>query len=132
MQRRVNEIRNAQDLKRIVSDIWSSLPLNYIWSLYASIPRIIRCFYILGVIYQNTQEFRYVKYSFITNNWIFKCLRDFMHTVTSAIYCELIHGKRLQNSTNLGHASVIQSVSNQIPSMHILFSKAPVQTMTAS
>ena len=27
VQRRVNEIRNVQDLNRIVSDIWSSLPL---------------------------------------------------------------------------------------------------------
>ena len=43
VQRRVNEIRNAQDLKRIVSDIWSSLPLHYVRSLYASLPRRIRC-----------------------------------------------------------------------------------------
>ena len=39
-QRRVNEIRNAKDLKRIVSDIWSSLPLHYVRSLYASLPRV--------------------------------------------------------------------------------------------
>ena len=41
VQRCVNEIRNAQDLKRIVSDIWSSLPLYYVRSLYASLPRKI-------------------------------------------------------------------------------------------
>ena len=42
VQRRVNEIQNAQDLKRIVSDIWSSLPLHYVRSLYARIPQKIR------------------------------------------------------------------------------------------
>jgi hypothetical protein len=30
-------------LKRIVSDIWSSLPLHYVRSLYASLSRWIRC-----------------------------------------------------------------------------------------
>ena len=39
VQQRVSEIRNAQDLKRIVSDIWSSLPLHYVRSLYASLSR---------------------------------------------------------------------------------------------
>jgi hypothetical protein len=38
-----NEILNAQDLKRIVSDIWSSLPLHYVRSLYVSLPRRIWC-----------------------------------------------------------------------------------------
>ena len=42
VQRRVNEIQNAQDLKRIVFDIWNSLPLHYARSLYASLPRKIR------------------------------------------------------------------------------------------
>ena len=39
VQRRVSEIRNAQDLKRIVSDIWSSLPLHYVRSLHGSLSR---------------------------------------------------------------------------------------------
>jgi hypothetical protein len=42
VQWRVNEILNAQDLKRILSDIWSSLPLHYVRSMYASLPRNIR------------------------------------------------------------------------------------------
>lgn len=59
VQRRVNEIRNAQDFKLIVSDIWSSLPWHYVQSLYASLQfREYDVFCILRVIYQNTEEFR--------------------------------------------------------------------------
>ena len=42
VQRRVNEIFNAADLERVVFDVWSRLPLHYIRSLYASLPRRIR------------------------------------------------------------------------------------------
>ena len=57
VQRRVNEIRNAQDMKRIVSDIWSSLPLHYVRSLYASLPRRIRCVLRSRGHISNTEEF---------------------------------------------------------------------------
>ena len=42
VQRRANEIRNADDLKHVVQDTWSNLPLVYIRSLYQSLPRRIR------------------------------------------------------------------------------------------
>ena len=43
VQRRTNEIRNADDLERVVRDIWSCLPLHYIQSLYNSLPRRVCC-----------------------------------------------------------------------------------------
>lgn len=42
VQRRVNEIRTANNLKQVVLDTWSRLPLLYIRSLYQSLPRRIR------------------------------------------------------------------------------------------
>jgi hypothetical protein len=36
-------IANANDLRRVVLDIWTDLGLHYIRSLYDSIPRRIRC-----------------------------------------------------------------------------------------
>jgi len=42
VQKRVNEIKNDKDLIRIVTEIWTDLPLHYIRSLYHSIPRRIR------------------------------------------------------------------------------------------
>jgi len=30
VQRHLNEIRNTNDLKRVVQDIWSDLPLHYV------------------------------------------------------------------------------------------------------
>ena len=41
IKRRMNEIQNANDLKVIVSEIWSSLDLQYIKSLYDSLPKRI-------------------------------------------------------------------------------------------
>jgi hypothetical protein len=40
---RLREIQNANDLRRVVLDIWTGLGLHYIRSLYDSIPRRIRC-----------------------------------------------------------------------------------------
>ena len=42
VQRRISEIENANDLKRVVQEIWTALPQHYIQSLYASIPKRIR------------------------------------------------------------------------------------------
>ena len=42
LQRRVNDIQNRGELIRVVKEIWQSLPLHYIQSLYASIPRRLR------------------------------------------------------------------------------------------
>jgi hypothetical protein len=42
VQRRISEIKNADDLKRVVHEIWTALSLHYIQSLYASIPQRIR------------------------------------------------------------------------------------------
>jgi hypothetical protein len=43
VQKRLREIKNADDLRRVVLDIWTGLGLHYIQSLYDSIPRRIRC-----------------------------------------------------------------------------------------
>ena len=43
VQKRLREIKNADDLRRVVLDIWTGLGLHYIRSLYDSIPRRIRC-----------------------------------------------------------------------------------------
>ena len=43
VQKRLREIKNANDLRRVVLDIWTDLGLHYIRSLYDSIPRRIRC-----------------------------------------------------------------------------------------
>ena len=42
LQKRVNDIQNRGELIRVVKEIWQSLPLHYIQSLYASIPRRLR------------------------------------------------------------------------------------------
>jgi hypothetical protein len=50
VQRQTNEIQNADDLQRVVRDIWSDLhvPLHFIWSFYSSLPRsLIRIFHVL-------------------------------------------------------------------------------------
>jgi hypothetical protein len=38
IQRRIDDIRNAEDLKTVVAEIWTSLQLHYIRSLYDSLP----------------------------------------------------------------------------------------------
>ena len=43
VQKRLGEIKNANDLRRVVLDIWTDLGLHYIRSIYESIPRRIRC-----------------------------------------------------------------------------------------
>ena len=43
VQKRLREIKNANDLRRVVLDIWTDLGLHYIQSLYDSIPRRSRC-----------------------------------------------------------------------------------------
>jgi hypothetical protein len=43
VQKRLREIKNADDLRRVVLDIWTGLGLHYIRSLYDSIPRRVRC-----------------------------------------------------------------------------------------
>jgi hypothetical protein len=43
VQKRLREIKNANDLRRVVLDIWTDLGLHYIRSLYDSIPWRIRC-----------------------------------------------------------------------------------------
>jgi transposase len=43
VQKRLREIKNTDDLRRVVLDIWTGLGLHYIRSLYDSIPRRIRC-----------------------------------------------------------------------------------------
>jgi hypothetical protein len=43
VQKRLREIKNADDLRRVVLDIWTGLGLHYTRSLYDSIPRRIRC-----------------------------------------------------------------------------------------
>lgn len=42
IKRRLHDIKNKADLERIVHEIWSSLPLHYIRSLYQSLPKRIR------------------------------------------------------------------------------------------
>ena len=42
VQRRISEIEYADDLKRVVQEIWTALPQHYIQSLYASMPKRIR------------------------------------------------------------------------------------------
>ena len=42
IQRRIDDIRNAEDLKTVVAEIWTSLQLHYIRSLYDSLPRRLR------------------------------------------------------------------------------------------
>jgi hypothetical protein len=41
-QRRIDDIRNAEDLKTVVAKIWTSLQLHYIRSLYDSLPMRLR------------------------------------------------------------------------------------------
>jgi hypothetical protein len=41
-QRRIDDIRNAEDLKTVVAEIWTSLQLHYIRRLYDSLPRRLR------------------------------------------------------------------------------------------
>jgi transposase len=41
-QRRIDDIRNAEDLKTVVAEIWTSLQLHYIRSLYDYLPRRLR------------------------------------------------------------------------------------------
>jgi hypothetical protein len=43
VQKRLREIKNADDLRRVVLDIWTGLGLHYIQSLFDSIPLRIRC-----------------------------------------------------------------------------------------
>ena len=43
VQKRLREIKNADDLRRVVLDSWTGLGLHYIRSLYDSIPRWIMC-----------------------------------------------------------------------------------------
>ena len=43
VQKRLREIKNANELRRVVLDIWTDLGLHYIRCLYDSIPRRIRC-----------------------------------------------------------------------------------------
>ena len=43
VQKRLREIKNADDLRRVVLDIWTGLGLHYTRSLYDSIPRRVRC-----------------------------------------------------------------------------------------
>jgi hypothetical protein len=42
VQRRIDDIRNAENLKTVVAAIWTSLQLHYIRSLYDSLPRRLR------------------------------------------------------------------------------------------
>jgi hypothetical protein len=42
IQRRIDDIRNAEDLKTVVAKSWTSLQLHYIRSLYDSIPMRLR------------------------------------------------------------------------------------------
>ena len=42
VQRRIDDIRNAEDLKTVVAKIWTSLQLHYIRSLYDSLPMRLR------------------------------------------------------------------------------------------
>ena len=42
VQRRIDDIRNAEDLKTVVAEIWTSLQLHYIRSVYDSLPRRLR------------------------------------------------------------------------------------------
>jgi hypothetical protein len=42
VQRRIDDIRNAEDLKTVVAEIWTSLQLHYIRGLYDSLPRRLR------------------------------------------------------------------------------------------
>ena len=42
IQRRIDDIRNAEDLKTVVAEIWTPLQLHYIRSLYDSLPRRLR------------------------------------------------------------------------------------------
>jgi transposase len=42
VQRRIDDIRNAEDLKTVVAEIWTSLQLHYIRRLYDSLPRRLR------------------------------------------------------------------------------------------
>ena len=39
VQRQTDDIRNAEDLKTAVAEIWTPLQLHYIRSLYDSLPR---------------------------------------------------------------------------------------------
>jgi hypothetical protein len=41
-QRRIVDIRNAEDLKTVVTEIWTSLQLHYIRSVYDYLPRRLR------------------------------------------------------------------------------------------
>jgi transposase len=42
VQRRIDDIRNAENLKTVVAEIWTPLQLHYIRSLYDSLPRRLR------------------------------------------------------------------------------------------
>ena len=42
VQRRIDDIRNAEDLKTVVAEIWTPLQPHYIRSLYDSLPRRLR------------------------------------------------------------------------------------------
>jgi hypothetical protein len=42
VQRQTDDIRNAEDLKTAVAEIWTPLQLHYIRSLYDSLPRRLR------------------------------------------------------------------------------------------
>lgn len=60
VQRRVNEIRTADEMKQVVLDTWRRIPLVYIRSLYQSLPRRIWIKLHLEVIKQSTREGRQV------------------------------------------------------------------------
>ena len=42
LEKRINEVRNTEDIIRTVKDIWYGLPGHYIRSLYSSIPTRLR------------------------------------------------------------------------------------------
>jgi hypothetical protein len=42
IKRRVNYIKIKADLERVVTEVWTSLPLHYIQSLYQSLPKRIK------------------------------------------------------------------------------------------
>ena len=92
VQKRLREIKNADDLRRVVLDTWTCLGLHYILSLYDSIPRRIRC--VLRSQITKYHSFKVRKLLLLHEMLLYKFQFSAKMFITSP-FCELIPGQRL-------------------------------------
>jgi hypothetical protein len=94
VQKRLREIKSADDLRRVVLDTWTGLGLHYILSLYDSIPRRIRC--VLRSRGQITKyhSFKVRKLLLLHEMLLYKFQFSAKMFITWP-FCELIPGQRL-------------------------------------